>query len=72
MNMKPYKINWDNGRMCVVMAKGSTHAKRRGRQEVRGRFGEPPEDYDPEIVSVTLATEDDIAWLKAMDGVILE
>jgi len=64
-----YYIGLDNGYCGIVTARNEYEARIRAKHSIKGRFGGPAKDYDPDIVSVSLASEVDLFWVKGMGGV---
>ncbi len=61
-------ISLSNGYCGIVDANTVLQARRIGKAQIRGCFGEPAEDYDPDIIDVKPATWEDESWVTAMGG----
>ena len=65
--MKWY-IGLDNGYCGLEEADTKTQARTKAKQNIKGMFGEPAKDYDPDIIEVRPALADDLSWVSAMSG----
>ncbi len=63
-----WNIGTEGGYMTILDAETKEEARRKGKSEMRGRFGTPAWAYDQEITSVKPATDFDVEWFALMGG----